>query len=165
MKWAVSEWNRLKGECGFDLRGVFRRRYLVPFILFPRHVSTRHGGAKMTSIYQNLRQAHEAFVFGAPFAALALMRSIMEVLLRDHYGADGDNLCERIRNCRKRLPQAASEVDLNRLRMTANAILHLEPGEHEALSKLDTDKLEVEILSLLWVLRALVEGVPHLRSL
>jgi hypothetical protein len=164
MKWAVAEWNRLRGECGFDLRGVFRRRFLVPFILFPRHVSARHGQTKMASIYQNLRQAHEAFVFGTPFAALALMRSIMEVVLRDHYGADGNDLHERIRNCRKLLPDAANEVALNRLRRTANSILHLDTGEDHALSELDTDKWEVEILSLLRVLRALVEGAPQLQS-
>jgi hypothetical protein len=89
VEWAISHWKKLKDEVGFDLRGVFRRRALVPFILFPRHVAARHGQTEMLSIYQNLRQAHEAFVFGTPFAALSLMRSIMEIVLRDHYGADG----------------------------------------------------------------------------
>ena len=37
----------------------------------------------------NLQQAHDAFVYGAHYAALALMRSIMEAVLRDHYGAEG----------------------------------------------------------------------------
>ena len=60
---------------------------------------------------KNLQEAHDAFVFGATYAALALMRSIMEAVLRDHYRADGKDLSERIRNPRRAyLQQAAVEL-------------------------------------------------------
>lgn len=158
---AAEDWARLRGEIGFDLHGVFRRRRLVPFVLFPRHVAARRDQDEKLSIYQNLRQAHEAFIFGVPFAALALMRSIMEVVLRDHYGANGNDLSERISNSRKLLPRDADEAALHRLRKIANAILHLDTGNEVALPKLEPVQLENEILSLLQVLRALIEGAPQ----
>jgi hypothetical protein len=71
---AIDYWEGLTDEIGFDLAGVFRRRRLVPFVFFPRHIAARHGAPEKTSIYQSLQQAHDAFIFGVPFAALALMR-------------------------------------------------------------------------------------------
>jgi hypothetical protein len=164
IKLAMADWKSLKNETGLDLRGVFRRRALVPFVLFPRHVAAHHGRNDLLSIYQNLRQAHEAFVFGAPFAALALMRSIMEVVLRDHYDSSADDhdlaLYERINNSRKLLPHGANAAALHRLRKVANAVLHLGPEKNEALPRLESIQLEKEILSLFRVLRALIEGAP-----
>jgi Domain of unknown function (DUF4145) len=161
VKWARADWKRLKDEAGFDLRGVLRRRALVPFVLFPRHVAAQHGQAEMLSIYENLRQAHEAFIFGAPSAALALMRSILEIVLRDHYGAQGDlQLYERINRSRRLLPSSANAEALHRLRMIANAVLHLDNETKEAVPKLGPIELEKEILRLLRVLRDLIEGAP-----
>lgn len=74
---AIDYWEGLRDEIGFDLADVFRRRRLVPIVFFPRHIAARHDAPERTLIYQNLQQAHDAFVFGVPFAALALMRSIM----------------------------------------------------------------------------------------
>jgi hypothetical protein len=113
---------------------------------------------------KNLQQAHDAFVFGAPFAALALMRSILEAVLRDHYGAEGEDLSERINQASKRLPSGASVAALHRLRKRANAILHLSPEKQERLSEIDPTQLEKEIVSLLFVLRALIEGAPQRRA-
>ena len=153
------EWHQLIYDVGFDIRGVIRRRALVPFVLVPRHVSSHYGEAEKFSLLKNLQQAHDAFIFGAPYAALALMRSIMEVVLRDHYLAKGEDLNQRIRNARNRLPRGASEAALHRLRKVANAILHLDREKDEGLPKLDEMRLEKEIVSLLFVLRALIEGV------
>ncbi len=152
-------WCRLKKETGFDLRGVLRRRELIPFVLVPRKVAAKGGSAEKLSMLKNLQQAHDAFVFGTPFAALALMRSTMEAVLRDHYGAEGEDLCKRIRNARNRLPPRAKEAALHRLRIRANAILHLDQEKHEKLPELDKVGLEKEIVLLLYVLRALIEGV------
>jgi hypothetical protein len=129
---AMAAWQRLKDDAGFNLQGVFRRRELVPFVLVPRHVAAKHGSAQALSMLKNLQQAHDAFVFGAPFAALALMRSILEAVLRDHYGAEGEDLSERINQASKRLPSGASVAALHRLRKRANAILHLSPEKQEA---------------------------------
>lgn len=154
----IAAWERLRQDTGFDLRGVFRRRALVPFVLVPRQIAAKHGSAETLSMLKNLQQAHDAFVFGATYAALALMRSIMEAVLRDHYRAEGKHLNERIRNALGRLPPGANEGALHRLRKLANAILHLDREKDEGLPKMDEVRLEKEIVSLLFVLRALIEG-------
>jgi hypothetical protein len=58
-----------------------------------------------------------------------------------------------------RRPESANEAALHRLRKLANAILHLDRKRHEGLPRLDDVRLEKEIVSLLFVLRALIEGV------
>ncbi len=151
-------WKILTETVGLDLRGVLRRRQLVPFVLIPRHVAKKYGSAERLSMLRNLEQAHRAFVFGAIHAALGLMRSIMESVLRDHYRAEGKDLSERIRNARSRLPPGANEAALHRLRMLANAVLHLNREKDEGMAVTDDVQLEKEIVSLLFVLRALIEG-------
>lgn len=146
----VAAWDRLSSDTGFDLRGIFRRRALVPFVLVPRKVAAKHGSAETHSMLRNLQQAHDAFVFGAAYAALALMRSIMEAVLRDHYSAEGKDLNERIRNARGRLPPGANEAALHRLRKLANAVLHLDREMDEGLPTMDKVRLEKEIVSLLF---------------
>lgn len=156
----LAAWERLKQDTGFDLRGVFRRRALIPFVLVPREVAASYGDTEKLSMLRHLQQAHDAFVYGAPYAAIALMRSIMEAVLRDHYGAEG-NLEKRIQNARDRLPRGASEAALDRLRRRANAILHLDRKEGEGLPEMNEELLEKEIVSLLFVLRALIEGAKR----
>ncbi len=67
-----SAWSRLKKETGFDLRGILRRRELIPFVFIPRHVSQHHGDNEKLSLLTHLQEAHDAFIFGVHFAALAL---------------------------------------------------------------------------------------------
>ena len=69
---------------------------------------------------------------GAEVVALALIRFIVEAVLRDHYRADGRDLSERIRNAR-RLPLGTSQATLHRLRKLANAALHLDVDKDEGL--------------------------------
>jgi hypothetical protein len=159
VKRGISDWEQFKLDTGIDLARIIRRRELVPFVLVPRKVSANHGGSESLSILKSLQQAHDAFIYGANFAALALMRSIMEAVLRDHYQADGERLDDRIHSARKRLPPAASEAALHRLRKLANAVLHLDHGKDQGLARFDEVRLEKEIVSLLFVLRALIEGV------
>jgi hypothetical protein len=154
----VAAWDRLKEETGFDLSGVFRRRALIPFVLVPRQVAAKYGSDEKLSMLKNLQHAHDAFVYGATYAALGLMRSIMEAVLRDHYGAKGPELDARINNARGRLPPRVNAEALHRLRRLANAILHLNPEKDEGLPSMDEERLEKEIVSLLFVLRALIEG-------
>ena len=154
----IAAWKRLSKQTGFDLRSIFRRRELVPFVLIPRHVSRLHGEAEKLSLFTILQQAHDAFVFGVPFAAIALMRSLLETVLREHYQANGSDLAERIKNCRG-LPRASSKEALHRIRQLANDVLH--STSDQVRLPLDFEK---EILSLLYVLRALIEGAPTWRS-
>jgi hypothetical protein len=155
-------WKRLRNEAGFDLRGFIRRRRLIPFVFVPRHVAARHDHP-LSYIYENLRQAHEAFVFGVPSAALALMRAIMEMVLIEHYAAQGNDLSDRINSVQKALPASANAAALHRLRRRANSVLHQGEGQREILSRFEPQEIETEIASLLRVIRALVEGAPHLR--
>ncbi len=53
---------------------------------------------------------------------------------------------------------AANEAALHRLRKLANAIVHLDREKDEGLPAMDDVRLEKEIVSLLLVLRALIEG-------
>lgn len=82
----------------------------------------------------------------------------MEAVLRDHYRAEGKDLNGRIQNARERLPSGANAGALHRLRKLANAILHLDREKDEGLPKMDEVRLEKEIVSLLFVLRSLIEG-------
>ncbi len=108
-------------------------------------------------VLENLRQAQEAFKFGAPRAALALLRSIVEAVLRDHYRAEGTHLEERIRNAR-RLPDGANKVRLGDLRTQANAILHINKGVTEVEEK-NEKQFEMRMVEFFGTVRALIEGV------
>jgi hypothetical protein len=72
-------------------------------------------------------------------------------------------LSERINHARKRLPRGANAAALHRLRKLANAILHLDADKDENLPKIEPIQLEKEIVFLLFVLRALIEGAPQWR--
>jgi hypothetical protein len=87
-------------------------------------------------------------------------------VLRDHYGAQGDDLSlpERINNSSKLLPGGANLAALHHLRRRANAVLH-DTERDEALPQLETAQLEREILWLFRVLRALIEGAPSKTSM
>lgn len=149
----VVAWDELKVVSGLDIRGIARRRAMVPFILIPRHVSDKHGQTEKLSLFTHLQQAHDAYVLGVHFAALALMRAILETTLREHYGAVGADLNELIKTCRG-LPRSLGGA-LHRLRLLANDILH---------SNKDTirlpDDFEREIVRGLNALRELIEGAP-----
>jgi len=153
----LAAWDKLHTETRFDLRGIFRRRALIPFVLIPRAVAATYAGTDRHSLLTNLQQAHDAFVFGVPHAAIAMMRSIMEAVLRDHYRAEGPSLHAMIEDRRFSPPRAANKAALHRLRMLANAVLHL--GEQSLdLPKMNEQALEKEVVRLLFVLRALIEG-------
>ena len=154
---ATFAWTRLSKETGFDLRGILRRRELTPITNIPRHVAKHYGAGDDLSLLRHLGQAQDAFVFGVPYAAIALMRSIAELTLKTHYHASGTDLADLINNCQG-LPQAASKPALHRLRKLANKILHF--NRDEVRLPADSADFERQLLSLLLVLRELIEGAP-----
>ncbi len=162
-------WERLKREVGFDLRGVFRRRELIPFTLIPRQVAAGYGSAQVVSLFKNLQQAHDAFIFGAPLATIGLLRSVVEVTLGDHYQVPGKDLKDRINNARTHLPPGASEA-FDGLRKLSNTILHLKEKDGDisdierAWLKREGPWLEKKIVWLLYAIRKLIEGVPPSQS-
>lgn len=153
----IDAWIQMLNETGLDLRGAFRRRQLVPFVMIPRHVADRHGEAETVSLFTHLEQAHDAFILGLNFAALALMRAVLELCLIKHYGAEGSDLEEKIDSVR-RPPVGVSLAALHRLRKRSNEILHLGNVESARVPR----DLEREILLHFLTLRALIEGAPKL---
>jgi len=153
VKKAFIAWHKLRAEIGFDVQSTLRRRALSPFVLVPRHVAKQYGVGEKLSLFDHLSQAYDAFILGVPFAALALMRSILEVTLRDHYGAQG-NINEMIDNAQK-LPQACQKAALHRLRQLSNDVLHFKNS-----AKTGPRDWERELLYFLVILRALIEGAP-----
>ncbi len=135
---------------------VLRRRRLVPFVNIPRHVAKKHGSAEKLSLYKHLREAQEAFIYGLPLAALSLMRSLLEILLRLHYEAGEGDLLEMIDQV-KNLPDKVSKSRLHILRKLSNDILHFNTDRD--LIPPD-DKLEKEIIQYLLILRTMIEGAP-----
>ena len=140
-------------EVGLDLPGIFRRRSLVPFVLIPRHVGKAHGDSEKLSLLSLLREVQEAFVYGMPLAALALMRAILEALLKNHYKSHGEQLNELINNTSD-LPKYVSKDGLHRLRERANDILHFNRPSGSPRN------VELELIEYLLLLRELIEKAP-----
>ena len=156
-------YGRLAQNIGFDARGMFRRWALFPQVLVPRHVAQKHGSTEPVSLYTLLQQAHDAFVYGAPYAALALMRSILEKVLRDHYGAKEGKLHERIDQA---LRFGRQKNSLHRIRKLVNAVLHWdkELGDEEKKFLSGTvEEQETHMVLLLFSLRKLIEEAPKYR--
>jgi hypothetical protein len=148
------EWKRLQFALGFDVRQVLTRRNLVPFVLIPRHVAMKHSPSQTLSLFEHLKQAHEAFVFGTPLAALALLRSVLELVLKNHYHGHGKNLEDHI-NSVARLPAGMSRADLHAIRLLANAVLHFNKEAAPPPKNIDR-----QMLKHLDALRRLIEGAP-----
>lgn len=153
----IAAWRSLETEMEFDLAGIFRRRSLAPFVLVPRHVAKTYGESDPLSLLPRLRQAQEAFVFGVPLAALALMRSILELLLQKNYGGTGHGLKNLIGEVARRglFPSQIGLPQINRLMELGNDALHPNPQHLH-----NVNNLEKEILSLLIILRTLIEEAP-----
>jgi hypothetical protein len=149
----IDHWENLPDDLGLDLVEVNRRRHMLPFVLIPRHVSNHHGEMERLSLLTNLREAQHAFVFGLHFAALAMMRSVLEVTLKKHYPTSGTDLEQLIDNCES-LPNGFSRQTLHRIRLLTNDILHMNND------KRFSDDFVAELARLLNVLRILIEEAP-----
>ncbi|MGJ0454482.1 MAG: hypothetical protein ACR65T_14815 [Methylocystis sp.] len=123
---AIFEFRQLRRKAGLNLRGILRRRGLVPVVLIPTHVAGRHGKQhgpqpdNKISLLLQLQQAQEAFVFGVPLAAISLMRALTELVLVYHYDFSAGDLADKI----NRLCDEKTKNPLHRLRKLANDILH-----------------------------------------
>ena len=117
-----------------------------------------------------LQQAQDAFIYGAPFAAIALMRAILEIVLSRHYGAAGKDVNTMIENADP-LPDGVARPRLHALRMLARDVLHFKAERVNkghahlwAVMKNENEReVEKELVSFFVALRALIEGAPALR--
>ena len=110
-----------------------------------------------------LQQAHDAFIYGAPYAALVLMRSILEKILRDHYGATGSALTKLIDQA---LRFGRQKEAMHHIRKLVNTILHWERDENEPEKKFllgKDEEQEKSMVLLLLALRKLIEEAPKHR--
>jgi hypothetical protein len=148
----IATWRQLRSHVLRDLVGIIRRRAFVPFVLIPKNVSDAHGSAEKLSLFTNLHEAQEAFVYGLPFACISMMRSVIETVVRDCYGSSGIDLEERIKNAKLR---GVTHVELQQIRKLANAVLHL---QHDNV-QVPID-LERRLITHLRVVRKLIENTP-----
>ncbi len=161
---SLEVWKTLRFETGLDFRGIFRRRELIPFTLIPRHVANKEVDKNKLTLIDLLQQAQEAFIFGTPYAALALMRAVLETVLRDHYLVKGRDLCERINNC-KGLPEKVNHQALHRLRKRGNQVVHKrDSGLMKEFVAFEIQGQELEVMALLNQLRHLIENAPNRRN-
>lgn len=145
---ALQTWERLTNVAGLDVEGVLWRRRALPHVLVPEHVS-RHYGVDRASLYRRLHQAGKAFAFGAPLAALALQRAVLEEVLRKHWGASEQLIASA------RLPELAWDARASRLKNLANDVLHGDP------EKLGSEELDRAIIQGFALLRLLIENAPE----
>lgn len=103
----------------------------MPFTLIPRHVASRYSESDPLSLLCRLRQAQEAFVYGVPLAALALMRSILEQLMKKHYGWNEKGLLNSIKaaNASGLFPPTVRFAQAQRLLQLGNDAVHFNPEE------------------------------------
>lgn len=144
---SLTAWDRLEVS-GLDIAGTLWRRRALPHVLVPTHVA-KHYGQLRASLYRRLHLAGRAFVFGAPLAALALQRAVIEEVLTKHWGAGKGWVREA------NLPNLAWEARADRLKRLANDALHGDP------EKLSPDELDRSIIENFLLLRLLIEQAPE----
>jgi hypothetical protein len=76
---------------GMDLGEIERRMKAFPEIVVPTHVSDHYQREAPRGLYALLTQVRLAHVIGADLAAIALCRSVTELLIRYHYAYDIPN--------------------------------------------------------------------------
>jgi hypothetical protein len=81
---ALEAFDYLDSKVGFALGAAIGKRRTLPFILIPASLSRLYGAAA-GSLENHLEQAQRAWFAGAPWAALALQRAILESLLGIRY--------------------------------------------------------------------------------
>lgn len=144
---SLRAWDRLEVS-GLDVAGTLWRRRALPHVLVPVHVA-KHYGASRASLYRRLHQAGKAFIFGAPLAALALQRAVIEEVLSRHWGAGKGWVRDA------NLPELSWEARADRLKRLANDALHGDP------ERLSADNLDRAIIENFLLLRLLIEHAPE----
>lgn len=143
---SLEAWERLKNS-GLDVAGSLWRRRALPHVLIPSHVA-KHYGATRASLHRRLDQAGRAFVYGAPLAALALQRAVLEEVLKKHWGAE-----EGLKDAK--LPEPSWDIRASRLHRLGNEALHRDP------EKLKPDEQDRAIINNFLLLRLLIEHAPE----
>lgn len=161
----LSYWRDFTDATGFDFESVLVRRGMVPFVLVPKHVSDGIGVDEKFSLFTQLKEAHEAFVFGLPRASAALMRSTLETILKKHYGAQGQGFDALAKNVAHLLPENANKDVLDQLWELGNRAIHIEEAGNRKVKKLAPPLNDTSILYFLLKLRELIEAAPAMPTI
>lgn len=147
-----------------DIQGIIRRKSLAPLILVQSKSSHGSHSSLQISLFSILNQAHKAFIFGLNFASISMLRSTLEVILRDHYKLGGTSrdgrpidLLQMINDSYSKLPKDIGPMHLHKLRIKANSILHVSPKNVEGETTDPIMALEIEVLEYLHTIRRLIE--------
>ena len=120
----LGAWEYINRDIGANLPAISARLKKLPWPEIPRHVWDSHGRKKLFSVFRLLEEAHKAYVFGLPLAALAMCRPITEKLLEQHYvRMTSSNLNDLIDQAEERYPWIKRE-NLHDKQHIANDILH-----------------------------------------
>lgn len=154
----------LEAITDIDIQGIIRRKSLAPLILVQSKSSHGSHSSLQISLFSILNQAHKAFIFGLNFASISMLRSTLEVILRDHYKLGGTSrdgrpidLLQMINDSYSKLPKDIGPMHLHKLRIKANSILHISPKNVEGESADPIMALEIEVLEYLHTIRRLIE--------
>jgi hypothetical protein len=163
-KIGLEAYRYLVDTIGLDTSGAFRRWRNVPLIFMPAHISN-HYGSERGSLFDLLDNAVRAYVFGAPAAAIAMCRALLEMLLKEHYGLDCQYVDALGRTRDKGMGELIILADakyeffqgprIRRLTDSANRILH-NYSSREALPEKD----EMTILDFLKTIKFLIQRAP-----
>ena len=148
----ISAWDFLCDKIGINLDEIWRRWQAVPITFIPKHVSDQHGHTEIGSLYEQLREAHRAYAFGCEAAAITLCRALMELVLRKHYGCEGDRLEDIISFAEQKFLQLRS-MKLQEKRIFANRILH----DRTKIGELSAE----QVRSFLETVKTLIERAPR----
>jgi hypothetical protein len=99
-----------------------------------------------------------------PFAAVALMRAVLEAALVNHYGASGRDLEAKIASVPDDKIRWRRKQELHQLRRFVNGILHTQERTPDDNEKSKPLLSEEEMVAYLGHLRSLIEDAPLQRS-
>ncbi|MBZ0123712.1 MAG: hypothetical protein K8F31_07475 [Roseovarius sp.] len=151
MQEGLDGWRELE-KAGVDIRGIFRRRKLCPVFLLPPE--TNDINYADGSYRKLLTATQNAFVYGVFPACSALLRTNLEAILQDIYGAKGDGLKNKIISVKEVLSDELFRRVLL-IKTTADDILH---GNKAAKSNYTNDpQLEIRLLQGMETVRELLE--------
>jgi hypothetical protein len=75
MREAGNTWDKLHNDHEIDLQGMLRRRKLLPITFVTQKFTDR----ARSELLENFKEARDAFVGGAPKAAMSMLRSVLEI--------------------------------------------------------------------------------------
>lgn len=153
----VEAWDYFTETIGVDFSGVDHRWRKLPRALVPIGRPNPASNRQKAVLFELLREAAKAYVFGLPAASMAMCRAVCDTVLRT-YCEPGE--CEGKSLGRKVIPMAEKRYDwLKTLNLKAQVDL-ANKVMHEADRPL-TDKEDETVRQFLETIKALIEQAPR----